>query len=292
MMSISIEPIHIYGLWNQPSQTNGRSDVLSSDHMNELARSHIRQALPYVSALIESYSLNNRECVFHFCVLIDDYSGIDEESEIEPDVEGAAAIIDATWKEETENVGLRGVRDLMIVSERRLATANVTSQLIEELNAPAAPGAGSRASNRQLSPKTRYKDRVREVRSDTISKVDTRTIYPALGESTRHPDIDLRCAIYSDTDCMRPSCALLAASWQLLRIGWRSTHSDSQEAIVWGSYRRSDLIWSILPVSLISVEHAVRLILSHSGASIKDLMSRMSYIFLSDQMYDRNQVVR
>ena len=62
MMSISIEPIHIYGLWNQPSQTNGRSDVLSSDHMNELARSHIRQALPYVSALIESYSLNNQEC--------------------------------------------------------------------------------------------------------------------------------------------------------------------------------------------------------------------------------------
>ena len=225
-------------------------------------------------------------------MLIDDYSGLDEESEIEPDVEGAAAIIDATWKEETENVGLRGVRDLMMVSERRLATANVTSQLIEELNAPAAPGAGSQASNRQLSPKTRYKDRVREVRSDTISKVDTRTIYPALGESTRHPDIDLRCAIYSDTDCMRPSCALLAASWQLLRIGWRSTHSDSQEVIVWGSYRRSDMIWSILPVSLISVEHAVRLILSHSGGSIKDMMSRMSYIFLADQMYDRNEVVR
>ena len=292
MVSISIEPIHIYGLWNQSSQTNGRSDVVSSDHMNELVRYHIRQALPYVSALIQSYSLNNRECDFHLCVLIDDYSGIDEQSEIERDVERAAAIIDATWKEETENVGLRGVRDLMIVSERRLATANLTSRLIEELNAPPAPGAGSQASNKQRSPKTTCKDLVHEVRSDTISKVDTRTIYPAFGESTRHPDIDLRCAIYSDTDCMRPSCALLAASWQLLRIGWRSTHSDSQEAIVWGSYRRSDVIWSILPVSLISVEHAVRLILSHAGASMKDMMSRMSYIFISDQMRDRNEAVR
>ena len=281
-MRISIEPIHIYGLWGRPSRRDGDSRDEGESYVSELVRTHLRRALPYVQLLVETLSDRYDGSDFSFAVMLDDYSLPGEVSGNGQTVADVSRIVDAIWREEIAESALEDYQELMIVSEASLATAQITKDVLARICIAAPePGAGSTMLNRRLGARSSSRPH-RTVRSDTIVKPDSATIYPTLGESTRHPDIDIECSLYSDEYQERPSCALLAASWQLFRMNWSSAKLDSDTVILSGSFHPCSLSWSVLPVSLISVEHAVRTILCHLVEPLDDVLSRMCYVFLAD----------
>ena len=280
-MTVSIEPIHVYGLWNQPSRKSGNSRVDPETYVSELVRSHVRRAVPHLESLVHTLAERYSVSDISFAVMLDDYSSPSEVRDDELSAADAATIMEAVWREEIVDSALEVHQELMIVSEARLASTRVAKELLSQISIPTPlPGAGSATSNQRL-PRRASRIRPQTVRSDTITNPGSNTIYPTLGESTRHPDIDIECSLYSDESQERPSCALLAASWQLFRMNWPLGDLESDAAILSGVRHRCSVSWSVLPVSLISVEHAVRTILSHVGDSMDEFLSRMSYTFLS-----------
>ena len=284
-MRISIEPIHVYGLWNQSARQSSASCLKAETYVSELIRSHVRHALPYLESLVDTLTRRYDMAEIGFATMLDDYSSPDDVGANGLTVADVSAIMEAVWHEEIAYSELGAHQQLMIVSEARLAETRTTNELLSRIGIPTpGPGAGSRASNQRL-PRRSSRMRNLTVRSDTITRRDSKTLFPTLGESTRHPDIDIECSLYSDHSQEQPSCALLAASWQLFRMNWLPGDLESGAAILTGSSHGCSLSWSVLPVSLISVEHAVRTILSHVGESMDDFLSRMSYMFLAENIH-------
>ena len=126
----------------------------------------------------------------------------------------------------------------------------------------------------------------------------------SLADLTQHAGIGIACELYSNRSpcpsnkiARRHSCALLAATWQLYRLGYFdsfdssewSTVSQPDSPILIGEHISSDRTLTLLSPSFIAVEHSVRLILRHlvvtpNVAGVEDdLLSRIGYFFFGPQ---------
>lgn len=296
--TISIEPLHLYGIWTSNLETilQGSKTPAADmrDHATKIISDGLTTVIPFLKDIVTGYCrrLNYQ---IQICFLIDDKFCHWGEITSTFTVEDAAETISSTWSELTCNISELGSLFPLIIRESDLD--DPARWLLERMLAAPVEGQGSQGQlPRKDSLVANYRDSVYGEKG-TPGVPNGSDFAPFLGEADLHQDIRLSCQLYTvsdaNSDLVSPTCTLLAATWQLCRLGQipadrlpRSICSSvAAEEVPWTSAIRT---FSILPMSLIAVEHGVRLIISqymgHSTTFLSedDIRNQIAYLFLPD----------
>ena len=333
MSTLSLEPLHLYNLWTHElsQEASKLQDRDALRFLQRQASSHIERSLhgvvSIVSALVAGLEAGSRVSDLSICFLIDDHFRPRTDSLDLLTSEWVANRLTELWIQESSAFSnLKAMPDPVIVAESALADASLTQDLIDCVSTSPRLGAGSpvgsfddrkrdgaevtvtfqRGVRSYLETDTRSREAMLSERSTNVRRSYPSVLghfAPSLGEISKHSGIYLACELFvrdrNDVDQVgpgtgSPTCSLLAASWQLYRMNWRGCQgSGAAGDTLRGEMCPADRTLSILPASLISVEHSVRSILTHSGDpsssssddEISDLIDRIAYFFVPDDWY-------
>lgn len=297
---LSVEPIHLYGIWTSDIDSSLRDVSDPAAEMRKRASKTIASAMGDVMPLLAEVvaaTCRQFDAELSVCFLIDDkfrHRGTNTDTY---SVHDAAKCIDDTWNAKAEGYALLKDVKPLIVSENSLDKAAIWV-LERILSAPTCGQGSSENPKGDDSIVVNYLESVKG-EGGLAGQLRRQDLSPFLGEPDIHQDIRLLCQIYSQEPSTpaqsdrNPTCTLLSATWQLARLGLIPDAqlpkpilvSDKQGAASWVPAERTI---SILPMSLIAVEHGVRLILSQyqstysSFRSTEDVLSKVAYIFLPE----------
>ena len=318
--AVSIEPIHLYG------------HDLSPDRIS----TELRGAVPIIGALLRSLPTH---VIPRVCFLIDNHSNQRDSAECDDQVGSLLDVWHECVNTDQSLEALRG-QDPFVALETKLV--DFAKLLWPHIARSPIDGDGSSGVYRSRSvPEgdvggdflTNYVRFPSQVEGDPYGnylrfasgklQMDVEIGLRSSGlldlsDMTRHSGIGLVCSLLDEKDedekrKFMPSCSLLAATWQLYRLGYfseehefslmvsgddgpQSPRSNTAPADQPGV---SDRTFTILSPSYIAVEHAVRLILhhvvfgpgTHSASSnsateaVEDVLSRIAYMFLPSSWY-------
>lgn len=278
-MRISIEPFHVYGMakWED-------------SYRNEYFRNRLRILKKLHAPLIKE-----NDCTFSIL--------LDEKHSDEDAKERFKERILVSWTESLAEMGMNSLKTYVVVEEDLVPRAlTLLGRLVQPLdNRNSTMTDRHRKAPMELDPRRFIKNYVgyEELAEDATSPEDAtsqeRLSVDAspllnLAEMTRNPGIGIACELYDHgqlddiSDARYPSCALLAASWQLDRLGYfgEPTGIDSEFG---GTF-------ALLDPTFLPVETAVRLILRHTpdgsghdgNRKMGSYLDRIAYQFSSEAL--------
>ena len=296
-MRVSIEPFHLYRLSSRPDA-----------ELKRIFRDGLSVLTPMVNTLSQDHQIT-------ISILLDTSEfphGTDTPQSAQHKVAiGDLAIrILELWRECSRNTSCDG-QPIQIVAENRLAP--YADHLLRHIRRSPELGEGSIDYERsRASGRAAYSDRFlknyvsfdgisgsidRDLTSDHGRLSSDVTPLLNLADLTQHAGIGIACELYSNLDhndaesTRTYSCALLAATWQLYRLGYFSAldhialpHEESPVLV--GEHIVNDRTLTVLDPTFISVEHAVRLILRHfvdqTALSQEQgtILTRIAYFFV------------
>ena len=315
LRSASVELFHMYGIWTadvarHAAQARDRGDDPEGavvDDVRGIAKRCARLSAAWLGPYLER--LGTRAST---CILIDDYFRVQNEL-----LDGlkwttvAAEVVSAYQAE--------GIEVDFVASEAGIAAS--VSELLDRLVPTPDPGAGSVAGAgteakgagslwiNNLEPKPPSAPSAWAARSSGGAPPPARVSSAALSVTRQHSlRVDVEVARRAEPANGRDqpySCPLLAAWWQLLRLGVVGDVGADKEfahAIARFSDRdrsfRADASLSLLPATVLDVEAAVRLILQHvvrppvgwdgavhDGDAVgfhDSVLRRIAYVFVDD----------
>ena len=294
--TVSIEPMHLYGIWTSHVETflYGSANAINGmhNHASKIITDGVTSSIPFLQDMVNGYCsrANYRPQI---CFLIDDKFCYWGDITSSFTVANAAEMLASTWHKATK--GIKELNSLVpiIVSESSLDQP--ARWMLDRILPAPMRNQGSRVESVEMnSIVMNYKESIKGETGNPgkASGIDFGTF---LGEPDMHQDIRLLCQLFTmsedNLDRRNPTCTLLAAAWQICRLGLIPADvlpepiqvSTVEECSSWTSANRT---FSILPMSLIAVEHGVRLIISqylssHDPPSLsEDIRDRIAYLFL------------
>ena len=294
--SISIEPLHLYG----------------GDLSFQRIESELSNAIPVVGALVESLP---PDVIPRICFLIDDHSNRRGQADPSSDIPLLLQLWHDCVQEHSSLALLKDSIPYVALESKLVGYAEVVKRHI--VPSP-VNGQGSWLNLDEVGTAARvgkHKDLLtnygRHVSNDCQQSVHIDLSSPPLfdlSDLTQHRGIGIVCSLILNDGGPMPSCSLLAATWQLYRLGYFAKDAKSRNGPFWRSEEDftglenpshdsgtreleiSDRTFTVLAPSYIAVEHAVRLILHHliltprqatsAQGAIEDAVSRIAYTFL------------
>lgn len=275
-MRISIEPFHVYGLaeWDETE-------------LSEYLRTRLRTVKELHGALIERH-----ECTFS--ILLDEAITVEFRDKTQSVWREIEERVVRSWSDCLAQANLDPRSGHVVVEKKLIGRAHtLLDRLVRPFETVSVDADRTGADLAREHDVGRFiKNYVAfEELSDGLNRASSGGIDVSpmlnLGEMTQHPGIGLACELYEASKVgetlneRRPSCALLAATWQLDRLGYfgKPTGADTQ----------FDGTLGLLDSTFQPVETAVRLILRHapdgSGSEgnrpMDDYLDRIAYQFSS-----------
>ena len=278
----------------------------------ERIEAELTNAVPVVGALVKSLPTDVRPRI---CFLIDDHSNGRGQTDFR---EGIALLLQV-WNDcVQEYSSLASLKDgvpYVALESKLVGYAEVVRRhiVVSPVN-----GQGGSLHLDQLNTADRV-DRHTELLTNYgrhVSHDDQQSVHIDLSSSplfdladlTQHRGIGIVCSLLLNDGRPSPSCSLLAATWQLYRLGYFAKDAKSRRGPFWASdedvselenpgydpraadLQTSDRTFTVLAPSYMAVEHAVRLILHHlvltpgqstsARRAIEDAVSRIAYMFV------------